>query len=88
MNNLGYRFATEVWGQGLATEFSQYSLRYGFEQLQLNEISAVVRPQHQASQKVLIESGLNYSGGINDIVDAEPSLLFRLSHPDWLNLHS
>jgi len=85
INNLGYRFATEAWGQGLATEFSQYTVRYGFEQLLLDEISAIVRPQHQASQQVLLKSGLKYVGEIQDIANAEPSLMFHLSHHDWLN---
>jgi len=40
--NLGYRFDTQVWGSGLATELAQASLEYGFKHLQLTEISAIV----------------------------------------------
>jgi len=33
INNLGYRFATEAWGKGLATEFSIGLIEYGFDEL-------------------------------------------------------
>lgn len=82
--NLGYRFATEAWGKGLATEFSKNSVRYGFVELKLTEISAVVRGNHLASQKVLRKAGLQYLREIHDVKDAPPSLLFSLTHSEWL----
>lgn len=84
INNLGYRFATEAWGKGLATEFSKNSVRYGFCELKLTEISAIVRGNHVASQKVLQKAGLRYIKEIYDVKDAPPSLLFSLSHREWL----
>ncbi|WP_456071448.1 GNAT family N-acetyltransferase [Enterobacter quasiroggenkampii] len=84
INNLGYRFATEAWGKGLATEFSKNSVRYGFCELKLTEISAVVRGNHVASQKVLQKAGLKYIKEIYDVKDAPPSLLFSLTHSEWL----
>lgn len=42
MNNLGYRFSTESWGKGLATELANYAVNYGFNELKLPEISATV----------------------------------------------
>ena len=84
INNLGYRFATEAWGKGLATEFSKNSVRYGFCELKLTEISAVVRGNHVASQKVLRKAGLKYIKEIYDVKDAPPSLLFSLTHGEWL----
>lgn len=82
-NNLGYRFSTEAWGKGLATEFSLYAVRYGFEELHLNEISGVVRRNHLASQKVLSKAGLKYIREIHDVDNAPPSLLFTLSLDEW-----
>lgn len=84
INNLGYRFATEAWGKGLATEFSKNSVRYGFCELKLTEISAVVRGNHVASQKVLQKAGLQYIKEIHDVKGAPPSLLFSLTHGEWL----
>lgn len=83
INNLGYRFATDAWGKGLATEFSLSVVHYGFETLGLSEISAVVRGNHLASQKVLMKTGLTYSREVDDVKNAPPSLLFTLSRDDW-----
>lgn len=84
INNLGYRFAEEVWGKGLATEFSECAVRYGFIDIKLTEISAVVRGNHLASQKVLQKTGLKYIRDIDDVKDAPPSLLYSLTRDDWL----
>jgi RimJ/RimL family protein N-acetyltransferase len=62
----------------LATEFSAGALRYGFETIALTEISAVVRPNHLASIKVLEKAGLSYVRDIHDVMDAPPSLLYSL----------
>lgn len=83
LNNPGYRFATEAWGKGLATEFSRFAVGYGFAELSLNTISAVVRGNHLASQKVLSKAGLKYVREINDVANAPPSLLFSLSRHEW-----
>lgn len=83
INNLGYRFSTEAWGKGLATELSHYAVRYGFEELNLNAISGVVRPDHEASQKVLMKAGLKQVGEVDDVPDEEPSLLYTLKAHEW-----
>ncbi|GEC68743.1 GNAT family acetyltransferase [Raoultella terrigena] len=82
-NNLGYRFATEAWGKGLATEFAEYAVRYGFEVIKLAEVNAVVRANHLASQKVLQKAGLSYVRDIDDVKDAPPSMLYALLFDDW-----
>lgn len=84
INNLGYRFSTEVWGKGLATEFSSCAIKYGFNEIKLTEISAVVRGDHLASQKVLEKTGLRYIKEIHDVKDAPPSLLYSLTQDEWL----
>ena len=84
INNLGFRFETGVWGQGLATELSRFAIRYGFMTHTLPEISALVRRNHLASQRVLQKSGLRYCQEIEDIADLPPSLLFRLTRANWL----
>ncbi|WP_288443989.1 GNAT family N-acetyltransferase [uncultured Pantoea sp.] len=83
INNLGYRFSTEAWGKGLATEFAKYTVDYGFGEIKLAEISAVVRANHLASQKVLTRAGLQYLREIHDVKSAPPSLLFTLTQDKW-----
>jgi len=79
INNLGYRLAVEAWGQGYATEFASTALRYGFDTLKLDDVSAVVRKNHTASQKVLTKCGLEFVREVHDVKDAPPSLLYTLT---------
>ena len=85
INNLGFRFETGVWGQGLATELGCFALHHGFTALSLTEISALVRRNHLASQRVLQKAGLRYSREVEDIADRPPSLLFTLTRESWLH---
>lgn len=70
--------------KGLATEFAIYAIKFGFDVIKLTEISAVVRENHLASQKVLQKSGLRYVKEIHDVKDAPPSLLYSISVDEWL----
>lgn len=83
INNLGYRFSTESWGKGVATEFANYAVSYGFVELQRPEISAIVRANHLASQKVLTNAGLRYVRDIHDVKNAPASMLFTLAYTEW-----
>ncbi|MFV0262923.1 MAG: GNAT family N-acetyltransferase [Kluyvera sp.] len=76
VNNLGYRFAPEAWGKGLATEFALAAVDYAFTTLRLEEIVGIVRKNHLASQKVLLKCGLKLFREIDDVPGAEPSLIF------------
>lgn len=58
---VAYGLAKSHWGKGLATEAAQASLRYGFEELKLERIVAVVNPQNISSQRVLEKLGLRYT---------------------------
>ncbi len=80
INNLGYRLSTEAWGKGLATEFAIYAIKFGFDVIKLTEISAVVRENHLASQKVLQKSGLRYVKEIHDVKDAPLKWFTEFGH--------
>lgn len=47
------------------------------------EISAAVRANHLASQKVLTNAGLRYVRDIHDVKNAPASMLFTLTQTDW-----
>lgn len=77
VNNLGYRFAPEAWGKGLATEFSLAAINYAFNVLEFPEVVGIVRKNHLASQKVLLKCGLTLVREIDDVPGKKPSLMFR-----------
>ncbi|GAA4273042.1 GNAT family N-acetyltransferase [Aquimarina gracilis] len=58
--DLGYRLRKKYWGKGIATETAIESLRYGFEKLDLKEISAAADVDHIASNKILKKVGLKF----------------------------
>ena len=81
--NLGYRFATTAWGRGLATEFCDAALRFGFEVLNLPEIWATVRENHQASRRVLEKSGLVSFDYVPDPRGVPGSVLYAVNRIPW-----
>lgn len=55
---VGYRLAKQFWGKGYATELTVGLLNYGFNEVGLEEIVAVARPENTASIRVLSKAGL------------------------------
>lgn len=77
--NLGYRFAVEAWGRGLATELATAALAWAFGPLALDEVYGLVRPAHTASIRVLEKVGMIQVGTLDDAVPA--SLVYRSTAP-------
>jgi ribosomal-protein-alanine N-acetyltransferase len=57
---VGYGFAREFWGQGMAAEAARASLRYGFSQMSLEHIAAVAMHENIASQRVMQKIGMKF----------------------------
>jgi RimJ/RimL family protein N-acetyltransferase len=74
--NLGYRFAVSGWGKGYATELSIASLEYGFGELAVEQVYAVVRPAHQASIRVLEKIGMQRIDSLDDVPGQAQSLVY------------
>jgi [ribosomal protein S5]-alanine N-acetyltransferase len=73
---VSYAFHSSSWGQGLATELVQESLRYAFQDMSLRQVSAFAMPENIASIRVLEKCGFSF-------VKYEPSLkrnYFRHDH--------
>jgi ribosomal-protein-alanine N-acetyltransferase len=69
---LGYYFGRAAWGKGYATEAAAAVLAWGFDDLGLDRIVAVVRPFNDASKRVLGKLGFRYVGpGHHYEVDTE-----------------
>ena len=58
---------------------------YGISILKLAEISALVRPNHLASQKLLTTAGLRYVRDIHNVKNEPASMLFTVTLDEWNN---
>lgn len=59
---VGYRFLRDHWGNGYATEAATAALRFGFDELELEQIVAVTMPTNEGSRRVLEKCGLAFVG--------------------------
>ncbi len=59
---VGYELHPDFWGKGLVGEALEAVVKFGFEELQLNRIGAIVFVENDASQKVLIKQGFEREG--------------------------
>ncbi|KAN0033109.1 hypothetical protein ACTA71_011317 [Dictyostelium dimigraforme] len=58
--DIGYRFIKRYWGNGYATEATQFFINYGFNVLKIDKICAFTDKDNIASRKVLEKSGLKF----------------------------
>jgi len=58
--DLGYRILKKHWGKGIATETALASLRYGFETMNLSQISGGAEAAHIVSNHILQKVGLRF----------------------------
>ena len=57
---IGYAIAREFWGKGYASEAARRFLKYGFNELNTDEIVAVAAPENSASRRVMEKIGMRY----------------------------
>jgi RimJ/RimL family protein N-acetyltransferase len=55
---VAYLFDKPYWGQGVGTEAAHASLRYAFEELQMERIIALAHIENIASQRVMEKNGM------------------------------
>ncbi len=61
---VGWAIVPDRWGEGLATELAQLSVRTGFDDLGLKRIVAFTLPDNLASRRVMEKSGFAYERDI------------------------
>lgn len=92
---VGWRLARDHWGNGYASEAAREALRFGFEQVGLEEIVSFTVPQNQRSMRVMKRIGLQHDPSRDfdhPRVDPEANpelvghVLYRLSRAEWLAL--
>lgn len=57
---IGYRYFPKYWNKGYCTEICNELIRYGFEECNLGEIIAIIRPDNLASIRVAEKLEMNY----------------------------
>ncbi len=62
---VGWHLGRRVWGKGYATEAGREALRYGFEDLGLRTIYAIVRPDNARSIRVTERLGMRFIESTN-----------------------
>jgi ribosomal-protein-alanine N-acetyltransferase len=73
---LGWAVVPERWGQGLATEMGQATVRVAFDQLGLEEVVAFTLKTNAASEQVMRKLGFAYERDIE--YAGLPHVLYRL----------
>jgi [ribosomal protein S5]-alanine N-acetyltransferase len=59
---IGYELSSSYWGQGIAGEALNAVLTYGFQQLSLERVEALIEPANTASQKLVAKHGFLKEG--------------------------
>jgi len=54
---IGYMSLPETYGKGYITEAIKVVLAYGFDQMNLHSVEAIIDPENIASEKVLLKNG-------------------------------
>ncbi len=58
---LGWRLVRNAWGKGYATEAAREALRFGFEELGLEEVVAFTTPENVRSRRVMERLEMRHS---------------------------
>ncbi len=89
---VGWRLARDHWGNGYASEAAHEAMRFGFEQVGLDEIVSFTVPQNERSLRVMERIGLRRDpGGDFDHPRVDPvthpelvrHVLYRIGHAEW-----
>lgn len=63
---IGYILGKQYWGKGIMTEAIKIALDYGFNEMNLNRIQALIDPRNNASKRVAEKHGFQYEGTFRD----------------------
>ncbi len=59
---MAYELAPRVWGHGYATEAARALIEYGFDELQLRRIVALILPANTRSRNVASKCAMTLEG--------------------------
>jgi len=82
-----YGLYQNFWGRGLATEAARAVLRFGFEEVGLEEILACADLDNPASVRVMERLGMSYAGERRVRPEDPPTKYYRLRREDFERGH-
>jgi [ribosomal protein S5]-alanine N-acetyltransferase len=65
-SDIGFELSKDFWGQGIAGEALEEVIKYGFEQLNLQRIQALIEPPNSSSQKLVERQGFIKEGRLRN----------------------
>lgn len=85
---MGYDLAPAHWGKGIMTEALRAALRYGFEEMRLNRIQAIIDCENVKSIRLVQRLGFQKEGVLrqNSIFrgDFRDEVCFSLLREEWI----
>ncbi|MCF7535393.1 GNAT family N-acetyltransferase [Pseudomonas petrae] len=78
---IGYRLATGFWGKGLGTEAARSAVSYGFDQMRVSSLIAIVQPANFASVKVIQKLG--FGGFVHSQYHRQGVRVYRMTAQQW-----
>ena len=87
---IGWRLASEHWGEGLATEGAREVLRFAFQELGLAQVVSFTVPENVHSRRVMEKLGMTHDAADDFDHPLLPEghalrrhVLYRLKREDW-----
>ncbi len=87
---IGWRIAYDHWGRGYATEAARAAVKFGFQDLRLEEIVSFTVPDNLRSRRVMERLGMTHSSADDfehpNLPGGHPlrrHVLYRLSREAW-----
>jgi ribosomal-protein-alanine N-acetyltransferase len=86
---IGYDLNPSFWGQGIMTEALQAILTYGFEEMKLNRIQAIIDSENTRSMNVMSRLGFAKEGVLRQRSffkgEFRDDVIFSLLKEEWKN---
>jgi len=84
---VGYELNRAYWGQGLVPEALSTILTYGFGELGLHRVEAIIDIENERSKKLLLKLGFQYEGNLRQRfvshIGFEDEYYFGLLRHEW-----
>ena len=61
---VAYRLHKKYWGKGYATELAKALIQWGFQNLPVKRLVALIHPDNLPSRRVLEKAGMTYTGKV------------------------